>query len=57
VDARPVYGKGEAPHEQRLPDSLLQHHPLCVEHQLLPLVGIDGAAGLAHQRGNVAVGG
>jgi hypothetical protein len=25
---RPVYGKGDAPHEQRLPQSLLQNDPL-----------------------------
>ncbi|MGC9400627.1 MAG: hypothetical protein ACP5HM_16050 [Anaerolineae bacterium] len=56
VDACPVYSKGEASHEQRLPDGLLQHH-CASDTRCCRWSGSTEPAGLAHQRGNVAVGG
>ena len=54
LHARPIHGKGDAPHEQRLPQSLLQNDTLCLEHNLLTQVGVGGGARLRHQAGDVA---
>jgi len=56
VGADAIHGKGDAPHQQRLPDGLLQHRPLCVEHQLLSPLQVCSSASLRHQPGDIITG-
>ena len=53
VHARPIHGEGDAPHEQWLPEGLLQNDPLRLQHELLAQVGVGCSARLRHQDSDV----
>ena len=46
MHAPPVYGEGDAPHQERLPERLLQHEPLGLQHELPAPVTVGCGAGL-----------